>query len=447
MKNFFLPIFSFVIILLACSKKQEEAIKPIDKGTTTPPVVSTITGPKIAIALGGNAFITASDASFNEKIDDSGVNGLTGWTSPNTVTSIYFKVVDTGTVNLFLRGRVDAGFSSEIKVTIADQSITKQFNNSGLDTISIGKFNLKTKGYVKVDLQGITKTGANYGTITDLILQGSKVTSSLLYVKDNVGQHYYWGRRGPSVHLGYTVPTGAGNVQWFYNEVTVPAGQDAIGSYYMSNGFDGGYFGMQVKSATERWILFSVWDPNNGTSTATKSGTNVITQRFGGEGTGGQAYLIYNWKAGNTYKFLTQALPDGAGNTLYSSWFYAPELGTWLFMATWKRPETVANKYLTDLYSFLENFNNTKGYLGRSAEYGNAWARSNTGVWTELNAAKFTGDDIASINFRQDFAGGLKNNRFYLQNGGFFDEKVALNTAFVRPSQNVAPVIDFSNLP
>ncbi|HTM98565.1 MAG TPA: DUF5077 domain-containing protein [Pedobacter sp.] len=440
MKNIFYFFLLFAIVINACSKKEATAIiKP-------PIIASSIKGPKVAIALGGNAFITNSDGSFNEKIDDSGSNGLTGWTSSNTTISIYFKVIDTGSINLFLRGRVDGGFNSDIKVSIADQTIVKKITNSGLDTISIGKFNLKTKGYVKVDLQGVTKTGANFGTITDLLVQGSKVTNSLVYVKDNLTNHYYWGRRGPSVHLTYTMPIGVGNVQCFYNEVTVPTGQDAIGSYFMSNGFDGGYFGMQVKSATERWLLFSVWDPASGTSTAIRSGTNVTTQRFGGEGTGGQAYMVYNWKAGNTYKFLTQAQPDGAGNTLYSSWFYAPELGAWSFMATWKRPET-ASKYLTGLYSFLENFANTKGYLARSADYGNSWVRNSVGVWTEVNVAKFTGDDIAKINYRQDFAGGLRNNRFYLQNGGFFSDNTMLNTTFTRPIQNVAPIIDFNSLP
>ncbi len=34
-----------------------------------------------------------------------------------------------------------------------------------------------------------------------------------------------------------------------------------IGSYFMANGFGQGYFGIQVNSASERRILFSVWSP------------------------------------------------------------------------------------------------------------------------------------------------------------------------------------------
>lgn len=439
-KMLYLPILC-LLTLAACSKKNDPGATP----SVTP--VSGITGPKVAIAVGGNAFITTGDTGYTETIDDSGSNGLTGWTGANSVMSVYFKVIDTGSVNLYLRTRVDAGNNSQIKVSINDQSITKQITNTTIDTISIGKFTLKTKGYVKVDIQGISKTGPSFGTITDLILQNNPVTKTLLYVKDNNAQHYYWGRRGPSVHLAYNMPTGSGNVEWFYNEVTVPAGGDAIGSYFESNGFDGGYFGMQVKSATERWVLFSVWDPTNGTSTCTRYGTNVVTQRFGGEGTGGQAYLVYNWKAGNTYKFLTHAQPDGTGNTLYSSWFYAPELGTWQFMATWKRPEATSSKYLTGLYSFVENFMDTNGYMGRNADYGNSWVKSATGVWYEVISATFTGDDIATINYRQDYAGGIRNNNFYLQNGGFFNGNVLLNTSLLKVPGAIPPAIDLNNLP
>lgn len=68
-------------------------------------------------------------------------------------------------------------------------------------------------------------------------------------MKNNEDNFFYWGRRGPSVHLSYPF---ADNIQaeWFYNEITVPVTQDVIGSYYMANGFGEGYFGIQVNSAT-----------------------------------------------------------------------------------------------------------------------------------------------------------------------------------------------------
>ena len=442
---------SYFILLLACGKS--ESPNPSVPKLNNVPVVN-ISGPKIAIALGGNAFITASDLNYSEKIDDSGSNGLTGWTSPNTTISIYFKVLDTGTVHLFLRTRVDAGFSSEIKLSINGESQTKRIANTSLDTVHIGKFSLKDKGYVKVDLQGISKTGSNYGNITDLIVQGSKVANTMIYVKDNLSSHYYWGRRGPSVHLGYQHPSNF-NAEWFYNEVAVPKGNDVIGSYFMVNGFAEGYFGIQVNSASERRILFSVWSPfqtdnpkdipDDQKIILLKKGSEVKTGEFGNEGAGGQSYLRYNWKAETTYKFLLQAKPTINNYTTYTAYFFSPELNDWQLIASFSRPKT--QTYLRGLHSFLENFSNTRGYLTRSAEYSNAWIRNENGVWNELNVAKFTGDDVAKVNFRQDFAGGIRNGKFYLQNGGFFNDHVILGTSFTRPILSKTPIIDFNKIP
>ena len=130
---------------------------------------------------------------------------------------------------------------------------------------------------------------------------------------------------------------------------------------------------------------------------------------------------------------------------VYSSWFFAPELGTWQFIATWSRPNT--STYLTGLYSFLENFTDTNGYFGRQAQYGNQWVKSSTGVWTELTSAYFDGDATVNNQQRMDYAGGLKNGQFYLQNGGFFANYVNVNQTFNRSATGVTPVINFTTLP
>ena len=270
-----------------------------------------------------------------------------------------------------------------------------------------------------------------------------KVSTAATVNYANDPSNYYWSRRGPSVHMGYTVPA---NTEYFYNEVTVPKGQDAIGSYYMANGFGQGYFGMQVKSPTERWMLFSVWNADSGALTRLVSkGSGVVAQDFGGEGEGGQAYLVYNWVAGNTYRFLTRAHPDGAGGTDYSAWFYAPELGSWRFMATWKRP--AISTYLTGVYSFLENFIDTNGHLERRVQFGNQWARSAAGTWSELTSARFTGDATVTNGQRWDYAGGIEDGKFYLRNGGFFADYVPVKQVFSRPATGQAPTVDVGALP
>jgi hypothetical protein len=254
--------------------------------------------------------------------------------------------------------------------------------------------------------------------------------------------------------LPYEVPAGK-TIEYFYNEVTVPKGQDPIGSYFMANGFGEGYLGMQVNGENERRILFSVWSPfttdnpkeipDDHKVKLLAKGTDVHGGEFGGEGSGGQSYFLYPWKAGTTYGFLNRAHPDGQGHTIYTAWFFAPEAGKWQLIASFQRPKT--NTHLTNLHSFLENFADRNGYLGRMAYYGNQWVRDTEGGWTELKHARFTGDDIASRGFRLDYAGGSTKERFVLRNGGFFAETVKIGSTFERDSTaERKPNIDFDKL-
>jgi len=387
------------------------------------------------VALAGNAFITSAPSGATEIINS---NGLANWTNANTVTSAWFRVNAAGSVTVAMDARLAGSASSTVRATVNGTPFTVNLAGAASKTYALGTVNVPAPGYVRVDLQGISKSGGYFGDVSAL-----KVTANATLNYANDPANYYWSRRGPSVHLGYTAPA---NTEYFYNEVTVPAGQDKIGSYYMANGFGQGYFGIQVKSPSERWILFSVWDADNGAKTTlVKKGAGVVDNAFGGEGTGGQTYLVYNWAAGTTYRFITRARPDGAGATDYSAWFYAPELASWRFIATWKRP--AISTYLTGVHSFLENFIDTNGYLERSAQYGNQWARSTSGTWTELTTARFTGDATATNAQRMDYAGGLRNGRFYMRNGGFFSPYVPVNQNFTRPATGVAPNVDVNTLP
>jgi hypothetical protein len=394
------------------------------------------------VALAGNAFITSSAPNAAEVITQ---NGLGNWTSAGTVTSTYFRVAAApncsrscpAMVTVSLNARLAGSTRSTVRVSINGTPFDVTLAGNVTRNYAVGTVTVPA-GYVKVDLQGVSKDGGYFGDVASI---GVSTAATLNYADDPA--NYYWSRRGPSVHLGYTVPA---NTEYFYNEVTVPQGQDQIGSYFMANGFNGGYFGMQVKSPSERWMLFSVWDADSGAKTTlVGKGAGVVDNGFGGEGTGGQSYLRFNWVAGNTYRFITRAQPDGGGGTDYSAWFFAPETGAWKYIATWKRPAT--SSYLSGVYSFLENFIDTKGYLERSANYGNQWARSNTGSWTEITTARFTGDATAANKQRMDFAGGLRNSVFYLRNGGFFGSYVPINQSFTRPATGTPPAVDLNALP
>jgi len=400
------------------------------------------------VPLAGNAFVTYSTTSaYTEKITD---NGLGNWTNPGTVVSTYFKVGSSGTLNLKLKAKVPSG-SSTVKITVNGVSKNITMSGSTYNTYPAGSFSVNS-GYVKVDLQGLTKTGGYFADVSHLLFDGSAASGTNIFSNDPA--YYHWARRGPSCHLAYTIPT-TSDISYYYNEVTVPVGQDKVGSYFMTNGFAEGYFGMQVNSPTERRILFSVWSPfttDNPTTIPEDQkiklnckGTNVTVGEFGNEGSGGQSYLMYPWNAGVTYKFLLKGNPDGAGNTDYTAWFFAPETASWQLIASWKRPYT--NTYLKNFYSFVENFYPDNGYLDRKAEFGNQWIRTVQGQWLPVSKAMFTVDATYTAQQRVDASGGTVNNKFFLKNGGFTNEQTPVNSYLNVSVPTQSPDINFSNLP
>ena len=396
---------------------------------------------KQTIPLGGNSWVTKG-AKISE-------NGLENWTQFDQVCSVYFKVALKGTLKLSLNL---SSKNSKITITIAGKSITIQSN--GEPEIMVGEWEIIKTGYVEVQLKGIEKQDPTFGLISSLGVSGSCINTETAFVKNNEGNYFYWGRRGPSVHLNYNTE-GLGNIEWFYSEITVPENNDVIGSYYMANGFKEGYFGMQVNSESERRILFSIWSPFTTDDPSKipadqkiillKKGQDVYTGEFGNEGAGGQSYLKYNWKVNNTYKFLVGAKPNDSGFTVYSAYFFAPEENKWLLIASFKRPQT--NTYLKGIYSFLENFDTQTGNVSREAKYNNQWAFDSQKGWIEINKITFSADATARIGYRKDYAGGLKGQEFYLKNCGFFDDNVEIKTSFERPLKNGKPQIDFQGLP
>jgi hypothetical protein len=389
------------------------------------------------ISMGGNAYVTTLASGSSETVTST---SLANWTNANSKFSAYFRLGLTGSLTVKMRARVLPSGTSVVRVTVNGTPFTVQLSGTAATVYNVGTVNINAAGYVKVDLQGISKTGSYFADVDDLIISGTATASNVVYAND--AANYYWSRRGPSVHMSYGSPA---NTEWMYNEITVPAGEDKIGSYFMANGFSGGYFGIQVNSATERRVLFSVWDPGTGKTTLVRKGPNVVDNTFGGEGTGGQSYLVFNWVAGNTYKFLTQGKPDGQGSTLFSSWIFTPESNTWRFIATWNRPNT--NTYLTGLHSFLENFNPNYGYLGRKVLYSNQWVRNAAGVWSERTNATFTVDATGDNQQRMDFKGGVENGKFFLQNGGFFADHVSEGAVFNRAATGQQPTVNLSTLP
>jgi hypothetical protein len=405
----------------------------------------------IIVPLGGNSWLNkSSQAKLDEK-------GLTNWAAVTDTISTYVQVAAAGELNIALRLQLPDGYS-KIRLMVGETILTKTITKSDTEIVNFGRIEIKSPGYLQIKLQGQSKSASVYANVHDMVLSGPAIAKGAAYVMNNKGDYFYWGRRGPSVHISYQLPAAAKNkVEWFYNEVTVPTGNDVIGTFFMTDGFTVGYFGMQVNSPVERRILFSVWSPVNTDDPKSipdslsvkllKKGANVHGGEFGGEGSGGQSYLNYPWVAGKTYAFLVHAQADSvARTTIFTAYFRPADQQKWMLIASFKRPRT--GTYIQGEHSFLENFDPEMGNITRKVFYGNGWVADTAGNWYPLEDATFTGDATAYINYRKDYSGGVTENRFFLRNCGFFNDFTKLNSHFTRAASGKPhPKIDLQALP
>jgi hypothetical protein len=403
----------------------------------------------IHVPLGGNTWV-------NPKTKDEkclSAAGIVQWADTQITFDTYIRVNKAGTLTLKINAK-SAG-KSRLRVTIQNQKKEVQLQGNNFSLYDAGEWILKDTGYIRINIAGIEKSGQYFADINEYAVYGTAVNTSTAFTKNNEGNFFYWGRRGPSVHLNYPFADSM-QARYFYNEVTVPEHEDVVGSYFMANGFGEGYFGIQVNSTTERRILFSVWSPFSTDDPKSipdsmrivmlKKGESVHVGEFGNEGSGGQSYMRFNWKAGTTYKFLLKGEPDNNGSTTYTAWFFAPEKKKWMLIASFKRPQT--NTYLKRFHSFLENFIPEQGDITRTVLFGNQWIYTTKNEWLPLRKAVFTYDNTAAKKYRMDYAGGVEQGKFFLQNCGFFKNYTNYKTVFERTgNKEHAPAIDFSKLP
>ncbi len=399
----------------------------------------------ISIPTAGNSWIMDNNAYISSDMITS--EGIRNWNDENKTIRTFFYVEKTGKIPIGIRAKVNSGLSN-IEIIFNEKSKKITLSDSGYKETYIGDFQIKNVGYYFVDIKGLKKEGIDYADINAILLK-TENPESIKYINDD----FYFGRRGPSDHLTFEIPESVKNIEWFYSELLIPKDQDVVGSYFMANGFGEGYFGIQVNSLTERRILFSVWSPYKTDNPSDvpeefkikllKKGEGVNTGKFGNEGTGGQSYKIYNWKAGNRYGFLLGAKPTDDGSTDYTAYFYDPDTGNWNLIAQFRRPKTTT--YLKRLHSFLENFIPHQGVYERKALYQNQWVYDSSG-WHEINRAIFTADNTARKGNRLDYSGGVQNNGFYLKNCGFTNDNVSINSEFERNKLDKEPVINFSEL-
>ncbi|MCX6335861.1 MAG: DUF5077 domain-containing protein, partial [Bacteroidetes bacterium] len=280
-------------------------------------------------------------------------NGLQNWTDLNQNIQYSFFVRNTGILQVSINTKNEIA-GSMVAISIAGKTFQIPIKKSAAFTNQlICKLNITDTGFYTIIIKGIKKAGKIIADIQSLELKGAASIGLHTNTKER--------RNAASVHLRYPISDTSHAIA-FYNEITIPENADVVHSYYMSNGFARGYFGIQVNSAQERRVIFSIWDAGKEAVDRGKvadsnrvkllaKGEGVIANDFGNEGTGGHSHWVYPWKTNITYKLLVTALPDSATRTtIYTGYFYLPEQQKWKLIASFSAPKDAG--YLRNLYSF-----------------------------------------------------------------------------------------------
>ncbi len=411
----------------------------------------------IEIPLQGNTYVTECDGtnfiSSASGIIDTHSGELKSWNDENTVISLYFKLGKAGPFVLSVdatAGKV--GDKSTLRFSMDGQQHTIGIHGGGPEMYTVGEFIAKDPGYVKIDIQGLKRTGADFGKIRKFAIEGQATTGENHYVPSDKLSDCYWYRRGPSVHMNYELPEA--DIEYFYNEAIIPEGHDVHGTYFMLTGFGEGYMGIQAirdgEGNNANKVLFSVWSPYSTDNPneipdslhvkILKRGEGVTAQNFGNEGSGKQSFMHFPWEAGKTYRTLVRVQPDGKGNTIYTGYF-GDDKGNWYMLSKLLRPAT--DTYYRRPHSFLECFIPETSINTRSVVFKNQWARDKDGTWHEITKATFTCDGTGRAGVRTDLYGGVQDNSFILQNCGFFNETTGFRSKFNRNPEGNIPQIDF----
>jgi hypothetical protein len=255
-------------------------------------------------------------------------------------------------------------------------------------------------------------------------------------------------RAARSVHWGWPAP----DAEIFYNTMVVD--ESTPGSYFMACGWNTGYFGIQELANRKKVIIFSVWDPITGDD------PNAVTpeerveclyndpamriRRFGGEGTGGQCMGDFDWKIGDTNRFLVRAVRDAADGTktAYSGYIYDTAKKDWRQLVTFRT--RTGGLPLKGLYSFVEDFrrDHKSAEETRKARFTDGWVKTVKSEWVALNRARFTASS-AEWEARDTINAGLDQNWFFLQTGGPTRQTLDLKSVLEHPVIDVGlPTFD-----
>ena len=149
------------------------------------------------VTLSGNGYITAGPEK-SAFIDEQHCE-IRNWNNAETVTSFYFRTEKPGKMNVAILAKGD----SRIEVSLLGKRKKIKLDSDTLVRVKVGTFKVKEPGYVKMDIRGLEiKDGENFGNVAAVIVGGD--VAPVVRVAPEFSTHF--GRRGPSVHLGYGLP-------------------------------------------------------------------------------------------------------------------------------------------------------------------------------------------------------------------------------------------------
>lgn len=147
-------------------------------------------------------------------------------------------------------------------------------------------------------------------------------------------------------------------------------------------------------------------------------GAGARIKRFGGEGTGGQCMIDFDWKVGETNRFAVRAATETneVRKTAYTAFIQKSGSTEWKKLATFR--VRTKSEGMRGFYSFVEDFRrDTKSVMDlRRARFGNAWVRTK-GDWKPILKARFTASG-AEWESKENIDAGIETGWFYLATGG-----------------------------
>jgi len=429
-----------LLSIFSCGNRDGDPVKDLTP-RNEPPVKLT----KYSVPVSGNSFITVKPEDSPEVIT---YNHLGNWMNPDAVVSTYFRVSKSGKLNVGIKASVPDEKTSTIKVTINDTEKKVYLKGSTLKEYDAGVFEISKPGYVKVDIQGLERTGIFFADVTEITFSGEATGGENIFASNP--DLYKAVRTGPSSDISFTIPKQ--DVEYFYNEVVISESNSHLG--FVPFNFTSAILDMATID-NGKIIYFDILNdfasdpkkmPEDHKTIVNKKGDDISFSEFSdGGAVRTRGVLKYDWEIGKTYKFLVKVEPDGKNNVDYTAWFLPPGESSWKLIISLKKQKWSIDP-TKKLFNFLENQDPNYGYLSNNVEV-NPWVATKSGKWIPLTEATFSSFNVDVYQQRNDAIAGPIKNGFFLKNGGFFNETVTPNSKISIPENTNSPDIDFSKLP